>query len=227
MGVIYQITFTNGSRSYIGSAHHLYDRKKSHLSRLRKGTHHSRALQNAFLKHGEAAITWTVLETVNDRSALIEREQVWLDAHAGQLYNTSPTAASRLGAKMSAEARAKISASLKGNSYRTGIPFRQEQKRMISASLIAAYASGRKKATPNPQNLAAHNAAYKRGEIKHPRHNPEREQKIISDYMVTKDMAATGKNFGVTGGAISYILKKNNVTKFKRTNYARVHHLRH
>ena len=115
MGVIYQIAFVGGRKSYIGSTNNFDNRKKRHLTELRKGSHHARILQKAFAKYGEAAMRWTILETVDDRSMLIEREQTWLDAYTNKLYNSSQTALSRLGATVSAETRRKLSKALLGN----------------------------------------------------------------------------------------------------------------
>lgn len=210
MGEIYQIVVAGGSRTYIGSAHRLPNRRRCHLSLLRKGTHHCRALQRAFNKYGESALTWVILEAVDDRSALIEREQVWLDLHAGKLYNKSPTAASRLGATMSPEACAKISASLKGNQYRKGIPFTPEERARIGAIIKAEYASGKRVPSPQPQNLKAYNDAYSRGERKHPKVDTERDALIVADYAVTNSQKKTGANFNLTGSAIGYAIKRHN-----------------
>lgn len=209
MGVIYQMVIAGGSRTYIGSAHRLPYRRASHLSLLRKGTHHCRALQNAFNKYGEQALRWIILETVDDRSRLIEREQIWLDLYAGHLYNKSPTAASRLGATMSPEARAKISASLVGNKRRKGVPFTPEDKAKVSAGLRAAYADGRRSPTPTPENLRAYNDAYRRGERKHPKVDAERDARIVADFVITNCKTKTGRNFNLTGSAIGYAIKRH------------------
>lgn len=164
MGVIYRMVVEGGSRTYIGSAFDFASRKRAHLHLLRNGRHHCRALQNAVTKYGVDAVQWVILETVDDRAKLVEREQAWLDLFAGQLYNKSPTAASRLGATMSPEARAKISASLRGNSNRKGIPFLPEHRRKISIAVKAAYADGRKKQSLHPENLRAYNEAVNRGD---------------------------------------------------------------
>lgn len=215
MGVIYQIVIAGGSRTYIGSAHRLPYRKASHLSMLRKGTHHCRALQNAFDKYGFEAITWVVLEMVDDRSMLIEREQTWLDHFAGKLYNKSPTAASRLGATMSDEARAKISASLKGNQYRKGKPFSVDERAMIGAAVKAAYANGSKKPTPNPENLRAYNEAYRRGEKIHPRKNPIRDTAIAAMHLETGSLKRTGEAFNIGASAVWYAVKRVNPSQLR------------
>lgn len=209
MGVIYQIVVAGGSRTYIGSANVLAGRRRSHLHLLRKGAHHCRALQNAVNKYGIDSLRWVILETVDDRSKLIEREQVWLDLYTGKLYNKSPTAASRLGATMSDEARAKISASLKGNQYRKGVLHSAADRAKIGDGVRAAYADGRRKPTPQPENISAFNARWKSGEILHPSMKPERDALIATDYAITKSLKITGQHFNLTGSAIGYAIKRH------------------
>lgn len=122
VGVIYQIKFIGGRKSYIGSTNNFENRKRRHVTELRKGSHHSHILQKAFSKYGEAAMFWVILEMVNDRSMLIVREQAWLDACAGRLYNSSPTALSRLGVVVSPETRRKLSKALLGNKNNRKVP---------------------------------------------------------------------------------------------------------
>lgn len=209
MGVIYQIWIDGGSRTYVGSAHNLTYRKRSHLSLLRKGTHHCRALQNAVKKYGFDAISWIVLEEVDDRTSLIEREQAWLDSMKGKLYNKSPTAGSRLGAKMSVEARAKISASLMGNQYRKGIPFSAEERDRIAQIVKLEYATGKRTPNLSPENLSAYNAALKRGDRTHPRVDPDRDAHIAAHFRTTKSQKATGREFGITGWAVTHALRRH------------------
>lgn len=86
------------------------------MVQLRGGRHPNKRLQNAWLKYGEAAFEFSVIESVLDKANLIAREQHWMDAlevvkHG---YNIAPTAGSQLGTKHSAETRAKLSASHMG-----------------------------------------------------------------------------------------------------------------
>lgn len=208
MGVIYQIVIAGGSRTYIGSAHRLPYRRSAHLCLLRKGTHHSRALQNAFNKYGESAVSWIILETVNERSKLIEREQTWLDKFVGKLYNKSPTAASRLGCTMSDEACAKISKSLIGNQYRKGIPFPPEHRAIISLAVKNSYATGRRKPTPQPQNLSAYNTAIQTGAIKHPSKKPEQDAAIVAAFNAGMKLKEIGEKFNMTTSAAGYAIRR-------------------
>lgn len=209
-GVIYSLGFPGRSlKRYVGSAKSLRGRMRGHAHMLSKGTHHSRAFQNAANKYGIHNIRVEILESDLPTESLIEREQVWLDKFAGELYNRSPTAASRLGAKMSPEARAKISASLKGNQYRKGIKHSPEIRKVIGNAVRLANAEGRRRQpTPRPQNFAEFNRAIKAGEIMAPWAKPERNTEILASYRRTKSMAETGMEFGITLGAVSYVIRK-------------------
>ena len=132
MGVIYQIVIAGGNRTYVGSARRFAYRKACHLWMLRDNKHHCIGLARAVKKYGMEAISWLILETVEDDTKLLICEQVWLDRFAGRLYNASPQASSVLGLKKSAEqkersakfhrgrkrsdeTRARMSHSMKGN----------------------------------------------------------------------------------------------------------------
>lgn len=110
---IYAIESPSGKR-YIGSAVNLARRRRGHFQALRKNSHPNALLQAAFNKYGEAALSFLVLERC-ETSALLEREQVHIDAHDfAQLYNIRRIAASNLGVKFSEETRRKVSAALRG-----------------------------------------------------------------------------------------------------------------
>ena len=209
-GVIYSLGFPGLSDNrYIGSARNLNNRMKAHAHLLRKGTHHSRALQNAANKYGVHNIKVEILECGLEESVLIGREQTWLDRFSGRLYNRSPTAASRLGAKMSLEARAKISASLKGNKYRKGIPHDAASRKAISDGVRLANAEGRRrKPRPCPENLSEFNRAIKAGEIIAPWAKPARNAEILTHYSQSRSMVETGAKFGITQSSVSYVVRK-------------------
>lgn len=105
---IYRIRNTENNRAYIGSAKDMYVRQGKHLSLLRKGKHHSRHLQAAWSKYGEARFVFEQIEHCATE-ALIEREQFWLD-NASCEYNVAPTAGNTLGIRLTDERKAKISA---------------------------------------------------------------------------------------------------------------------
>lgn len=109
---IYEIVNLRNGKRYVGSAVNFESRWREHRRQLRKGIHHSRHLQRAWLKHGEVAFEFRRLLECG-RAELIENEQ----AAIGRLdpeYNISRTAGSTLGVRYTAESRARISASRMG-----------------------------------------------------------------------------------------------------------------
>lgn len=111
---VYAIRCLENGKVYIGSAVNFRSRWRVHRCHLSKGTHHSQHLQFAWNKYGADRFIFEILETVLDRSNLIQVEQAWLDRirpfdrKIG--YNLSPTASSCLGYKATPKTRAKLSA---------------------------------------------------------------------------------------------------------------------
>lgn len=129
---IYAIRNGLNGKAYIGSALNMRKRWSLHRSLLTRGTHHAQPLQRAWAKYGEASFVFEVLEVISDPTALIEREQVWLDGALaeGRAYNAAKVAGSRLGMKSPAETRAKIAAKARG---RTPTP--EARAKMRAAAL--------------------------------------------------------------------------------------------
>ncbi len=104
---------------YIGSARCIQQRWRIHKHDLKKGRHHSKYLQRAWDKYGEAAFSFEVLEEVAQAGDLISIEQKWLDntfaarpKHA--IYNNVRTAGSNIGHKHSEHSRRNMSKAHKG-----------------------------------------------------------------------------------------------------------------
>lgn len=71
MGIIYQIRNILDDKVYIGSTKRrvgkgFSNRRGEHLHKLRKGVHHSKHLQNAFVNYGEKYFTFEVLLECSD-----------------------------------------------------------------------------------------------------------------------------------------------------------------
>jgi group I intron endonuclease len=114
---VYRIACSASGAVYIGSSVNLPKRFSIHRLHLRRGTHPNLRLQRAWVKYGEEAFSFTVLElTSPDKGTLLRVEQHHLDtAFATQdCMNVLPTAGSALGVKRSPEHRAAISAANKG-----------------------------------------------------------------------------------------------------------------
>jgi group I intron endonuclease len=89
--VIYKIINLINNKFYVGSTNNHYERFRVHRNRLRGNKHHSKHLQAAWNKYGEASFVFHVIEEIADASLLRAAEDVWLSAWVGkeQCYNTS------------------------------------------------------------------------------------------------------------------------------------------
>lgn len=203
MGVIYSISFIGASRRYIGSAHDMPKRLRSHLHLLRRGLHHSIILQRAADKYGLANLVVSILETVEERPRLIEREQFWIDHFSGHLYNRAPCAASRLGIRESDEARRNKSSRLKGNKHRLGILHDAATRLKIGEGVRRANAEGRRKI---PSGNAAHFARFlddiRTGRRQHPKVlPPERVIEVLTALYRTRSLERTSRILGISRSA--------------------------
>lgn len=92
-GVVYAIVNIVNGKLYIGSTVDFEKRKSAHKRQLRSGTHHSKHLQRAYNKYGESVFEFRILEYVDRRDQLLEREQFHIDSHKSYLrskgYNVS------------------------------------------------------------------------------------------------------------------------------------------
>lgn len=102
---IYRIRNTLNGRVYVGASANLTDRWRLHRLHLNRGGHHCRALQNAWVKYGEPAFVFEIMEAIELKEARDSREQVYLDdAFAtGLAYNIARKASSHLGVTCSAK----------------------------------------------------------------------------------------------------------------------------
>jgi group I intron endonuclease len=92
---IYIIKNTIDERVYVGSAVDLKKRKWSHLGQLKRKNHHCAHLQNFANKHGIDTLYFEVLEYVEDKDNLIEREQFYL-SNIQNKFNSAPFAITML-----------------------------------------------------------------------------------------------------------------------------------
>jgi group I intron endonuclease len=131
---VYVIRNTVNGKVYVGSAVKIYDRWKAHRSLLNGGAHHSRTMQRSWDKHGQEAFSFEVLEVVEEKTRLIEREQYWIDfLHAAcpkRGFNNAPTAGSSLGIVRDEEFKRRLS------DARKGIPKSPEHAAAIGAAQV-------------------------------------------------------------------------------------------
>lgn len=118
---------------YIGSAVSFRKRWDQHRYLLRRGSHHSKALQASYDKY-EGKLTFSVLARcpITDLLAI---EQRYIDSMKPK-YNISQIAGSNVGMKHSAETLAKMSASQSGEkNHMFGKSIPADMRARISASL--------------------------------------------------------------------------------------------
>lgn len=123
----------------------------------------------------------------------------------------------KAGSRMTGESRAKISAGLRGNKCRLGIPHDADTKSRISTGVKRAYAEGRKKPVHLPKNLEAYNAAVRAGLRPHPRKNPVRDAAIVAAYLSTRDAHKAAAKCGISYAAVYYALARTGTPTLHRS----------
>lgn len=78
MGIYSIVNKVNGKR-YVGQSIYLDSRLNYHFTNLRKGTHFIPHLQSSYNLYGEDNFYYEILETVDNRELLNEREIYWID----------------------------------------------------------------------------------------------------------------------------------------------------
>ena len=117
---IYRIQHRDSDAQYVGSSANIIDRFRRHRALLNRSTHHCAHLQSAWLKYGQDAFEFQIIEIVSVETRshlkpfLFEREQFWFRAVAGRTYNAAPIAGSSLGVVHSAKTREKVSQANRG-----------------------------------------------------------------------------------------------------------------
>ncbi len=110
-GGLYVIQNNINGKFYVGSTAHFDRRFILHRCLLRKGTHHSKHLQNAWNKYGEDAFSFMRLQYIEGKELRLRYEQAFLDG-LKPAYNSAPIAQSCEGVVRSEQTRAKMRAAM-------------------------------------------------------------------------------------------------------------------
>jgi group I intron endonuclease len=109
---IYLIINLYNNKFYVGSSVNLQKRKEHHFGDLKSNKHKNKHLQSAYNKYGKEYFIMVMIEKVEDKNNLTEREQYWIDSldacNRDIAYNICPTAGNQLGFKHSEETIAKL-----------------------------------------------------------------------------------------------------------------------
>ena len=114
---IYKFTNNINNKIYIGSSINLRKRFLTHLTLLRKNSHHSKSFQNSWNKFGEDVFSYEIMEFVENLDELLIKEQYYLDnilfaqEYINKInnkfielsYNINPSSTNRLGTVQSEE----------------------------------------------------------------------------------------------------------------------------
>jgi group I intron endonuclease len=116
---VYKILNIVNSKIYIGSSSNVLNRINRHLRDLRSNKHNNSKLQKSWNKYGEESFYFSIIEYVDDKNHLIEREQYYLDtvlhAHLNDnifeniALNLVKTAGNTIGYNFSEESKSKMS----------------------------------------------------------------------------------------------------------------------
>ena len=83
---VYKIINVVNNKFYVGSTNDFKRRKTRHFSELRNGRHNNRYLQAAWVKHGEQAFVFVIVEDLPEDTDLLTAENIWLKEHVGKDY---------------------------------------------------------------------------------------------------------------------------------------------
>lgn len=151
MPCVYAIKNIANDRIYIGSAINPNTRWRTHKSLLKKGKHANPFLALDYLKCGEEAFVFEILELC-DKETMITREQFWIDIYydkQDKCYNIRTKAKSNLGLRMTENTKLKMSLAHKGKKPHASV---------LQASILAT--KGKKKSDSTKEKMA--NAAKDR-----------------------------------------------------------------
>ena len=116
--VIYEIKNLLTGKVYVGSSIQYETRKRRHLAKLKRGTHHSTHLQNSWNVYGNDNFEFKILEIVDSVDNLIDREQHYMDYFNSYDdnygYNICKVAGSSIGIEHTEETKKKMSISHTG-----------------------------------------------------------------------------------------------------------------
>jgi group I intron endonuclease len=171
---IYKIINLVNNKFYVGSAVNFSRRKARHFSELRTGKHKNRHLQAAWLKYGEKAFVFVVVEEIADITKLLEAENVWLKEHVGKdyCYNLGVDAVApmlgKVGELSPTWGRKRTAKELAAQNWK-GRRHRKESREKIRARLIGK---------PRPAEVRAKIAAGVSGE-RNPNYGKPRDASFI------------------------------------------------
>lgn len=116
---VYKIVNLLNNKVYIGSSLYLSNRKSGHFTKLQKNIHPNQHLQNAWNKYGKEVFRFEIIEYIEGKNKLLEKEQYYIDLFQAfnkkYGYNICPIAGNTEGIKHTDEVKRKMSISRTGS----------------------------------------------------------------------------------------------------------------
>lgn len=212
---VYRITCTENQKVYIGSSVHVFQRWREHRSCLNRNCHQNAHLQYSWLKYGESAFGFALIEETT-REQMIAREEYWiheLNSHRRDYgFNIVATPTSpNLGKHLSDAHKLKLSIAL------TGRVFSEEHRARKSIANTGRYYSPETRA-----KIAAGASRTQKGRTKSPEHRAKIGEANNKLYIVTSPDGIAFKVRGLIKLCEEYGLDQAamaNVTNGKRNHH--------
>jgi group I intron endonuclease len=138
---VYQISFSDNGRKYIGSASNLNDRKSEHLFHLKRNQHTNKHLQNAFNKHGEQKLMFDVVLVCDKQNRFLYEQMIIDYLTPERLYNKIYKVGDNPGHSTPEDVRKKISDGNKGKTVSDEV---REKIRLGHLGMVTREATKRK-----------------------------------------------------------------------------------
>lgn len=134
---VYKISCLQTGKFYIGSAHSLIKRKRTHLSCLRKNTHRNLKLQRAWNKYGEQNFQFQTLLICSKDDVLFYEQLLLTKLDAVQNgFNISPFVIGGKGVKHTEETKLKMKAAWEQRRKAPKKEVSEETKKKISIAKL-------------------------------------------------------------------------------------------
>jgi group I intron endonuclease len=134
---VYKISCLTTGKFYIGSAHSLVKRKRTHLSCLRNKKHRNSKLQRAWEKYGEENFIFETLLICSKDDVLFYEQLLLTKLDAVQNgFNISPSVIGGKGVKHTEETKAKLKEAWIQRRMRPKNPVSEETKKKISLAKL-------------------------------------------------------------------------------------------
>jgi group I intron endonuclease len=134
---VYKISCLTTGKFYIGSAHSLVKRKRTHLSCLRNKKHRNSKLQRAWEKYGEENFIFETLLICSKDDVLFYEQLLLTKLDAVQNgFNISPSVIGGKGVKHTEKTKAKLKEAWIQRRMRPKNPVSEETKKKISLAKL-------------------------------------------------------------------------------------------